>query len=44
MEVPVREVVDAIETDHETLVAGIEDRIMARVQATNGGSSPLTAP
>jgi hypothetical protein len=39
LEVSVAEVADAMEADLETLVTSIEDRIMARVPTTNGGSS-----
>ena len=33
------EVVNAVEGELEVLVASIEDRVMARMQATNGGAS-----
>jgi hypothetical protein len=39
LEVWVAEVVDAMEADLETLVAGIEDRIMARDEVMKSGSS-----
>jgi hypothetical protein len=35
----VAEVADAVEAELDVLVAGIEDRVMARIQATNGGPS-----
>jgi hypothetical protein len=35
----VAEVVDAVEADLDVLVASVEDRVMARMQATSGGPS-----
>ena len=37
----IAEVVDAVEADLDVLVDSVEDRVLARMQATNGGAPPM---